>query len=190
MFTDIPLAWLQLTREPSRLLSAVAGVAFAVLLVFMQFGFSDALYASAVRLHASLNGELFLISPKTLNLVRTTPFSRRRLYQVRAFEGVESVSPVYASLASWQSPYDSSSRSIFVVGVNPSESVFNLPGVDGNRRLIRFPDVVLFDEASRPEYGPVARDMKSSKTITFDLGQLRVSTKRKTMRVEESNRDV
>ena len=55
MFPDLPLAWLQLTREPARLAAAVAGVAFAVLLVFMQLGFSEALYASAVRFtHSSL----------------------------------------------------------------------------------------------------------------------------------------
>src|SRR5512144_2016065 len=108
VLTDIPLAWLQLTREPARLLAAVAGVAFAVLLVFMQFGFSDALYASAVRFHAALRGDLFLINPQTSYLVLPRQFSRRRLYQVLGFEGVESVSPLYATLALWKSPYDKS----------------------------------------------------------------------------------
>ena len=93
---DIPLAWLQVTREPARLAAAVAGVAFAVLLVFMQFGFSDALYAGAVRFHAALNGDVFLINPQTSYLVLTRQFPRRRL------DGVESVSPLYASGAACQ----------------------------------------------------------------------------------------
>lgn len=169
MFTDIPLAWLQLTREPSRLLAAVAGVGFAVLLVFMQFGFSGALYASAVRFHTALTGELFLINPKTPYLVLTRQFSRRRLYQTLGFDGVESVSPVYAAVATWQNPYDGSARNIFVLGFDPTDTVLNVPEVNANRHLIRLPDVVLFDEASRPEYGPVAADMKSSKAATLHV---------------------
>ncbi len=191
MLTDIPLAWLQLTREPSRLLAAVAGVAFAVLLVFMQFGFSDALYASAVRFHAAMVGDLFLINPQTSYLVLTRQFSRRRLYQVRGFEGVESVTPMYAALALWKSPYDRSARNIFIVGFDPTMDVLDLPGVSANQRFIRLPDVVLFDEASRPEYGPVADELKSAKQVTLDLGRGRVSAKpRNTVLVEVSNRRI
>jgi len=191
VLTDIPLAWLQLTREPARLAAAVAGVAFAVLLVFMQFGFNDALYASAVRFHAALRGDLFLINPQTSYLVLTRQFSRRRLYQVRGFKGVESVSPLYATLALWKSPYDRSARNIFVVGFDPSDSVVDLPGLESNRRLIRLPDMMLFDEFSRPEYGPVADELKSAKTITVDLQHGRLSARpSKTVSVEVANRRV
>ena len=191
MFTDIPLAWLQLTREPSRLLAAVAGVAFAVLLVFMQFGFSDALYASAVRFHAALVGDLVLINPQTSYLVLTRQFSRRRLYQVLGFKGVESVSPVYAALALWKSPYDGSARNIFIVGFDPTQKVVDLPGVEVNQQFIRLPDVVLFDDASRPEYGPVADQLKSSKAMALDLEQGHVSVQpSNTVSVEVSNRRI
>ncbi|MFN5592017.1 MAG: ABC transporter, partial [Aphanizomenon sp.] len=40
----IPLGWLQLTHEKSRLLVAVSGIAFADVLMFMQSGFQTALY--------------------------------------------------------------------------------------------------------------------------------------------------
>ncbi|MEO0356655.1 MAG: DevC protein, partial [Cyanobacteria bacterium P01_A01_bin.3] len=38
-----PIAWLNLVHERSRLLVAIAGVSFAVLLVFMNLGFLGAL---------------------------------------------------------------------------------------------------------------------------------------------------
>ena len=44
----IPLAWAQLTREKMRLVIALAGIGFADLLMFMQFGFRDALFESSV----------------------------------------------------------------------------------------------------------------------------------------------
>ncbi|MGH7806376.1 MAG: ABC transporter, partial [Candidatus Binatia bacterium] len=78
----IPLAWLQLKRERVRLAAAVLGIGFAVLLVFMQLGFSEALYSSSVRVHGLIEADIFLVSPKSPTLAETTTFSRRRLYQV------------------------------------------------------------------------------------------------------------
>ncbi len=43
----IPLAWLQLAQQKVRSVVAVAGIAFIVLLMFVQLGFQDALYSSA-----------------------------------------------------------------------------------------------------------------------------------------------
>jgi len=40
MAVKIPLSWLQLTREKTRLAVALSGIAFADILMFMQLGFS------------------------------------------------------------------------------------------------------------------------------------------------------
>ena len=53
MLLTIPLAWLQLKREKLRLVVATSGAAFAVILIFMQLGFQDALFESAVRYHSN-----------------------------------------------------------------------------------------------------------------------------------------
>ena len=58
MRRPIPLAWLQLTREPFRLSVVLAGVAFAVVLILMQLGFREALFESAVRYHQALDYDL------------------------------------------------------------------------------------------------------------------------------------
>ena len=42
MIFAIPLAWHQLIREKVRLLVALAGIAFAVILMMIQLGFRDA----------------------------------------------------------------------------------------------------------------------------------------------------
>lgn len=65
----IPLAWLQLSREKMRLVVALAGIGFADILMFMQLGFKDALFESAVNLHKNLQGDIFLISPQSTSLL-------------------------------------------------------------------------------------------------------------------------
>jgi putative ABC transport system permease protein len=80
---------LQLRKEKIRLFIAMAGVAFAVILVFMQLGFRNAMLESAVRYHKQLRYDLAMISPKTQFVGLTQSFSRRRLYQALAAEEVE-----------------------------------------------------------------------------------------------------
>src|SRR3712207_2290634 len=99
MILKISLAWLQLTREKTRLLVALSGIGFANILMFVQLGFRSALFDSSVRIHASLQGDVFLISPQSVAWISMKQFSQRRLYQAMGFEGVESVSPLYLDFA-------------------------------------------------------------------------------------------
>lgn len=171
----IPLAWLQLKREPVRLLVALAGVAFAVILVFMQLGFNDALYGSAVRMHQHLVADLVLISPRSPYLALMSSFTRRRLYQALAFDGVEAVAPVYLGLTLWKTPHTGSTRPIFVSGFDPAMNPFDLPEVNANLDKLRLPDLVLFDRASRPEYGPVATSVANGELVTTEVNDHRIT---------------
>ena len=49
----VPLAWKNLTHRKLRLLVAVAGITFAVLLMFVQFGFRAALLDSNTQIAAA-----------------------------------------------------------------------------------------------------------------------------------------
>jgi putative ABC transport system permease protein len=156
MISGARLAWLQLRRQKVRFAVAIAGVAFAVILMFMQLGFQDALFRSAVNVHQRLRGDLFFFHPNYNVLAFPSHFPRARLYQALAFEGVESVAPVYMGMSTWKNPETGRTRDIFTIGVDPTKDVFESDEVRAQSHLIRYPDVVLFDEYSRPEYGPVA----------------------------------
>jgi putative ABC transport system permease protein len=175
MIFAIPLAWLQLKREKIRLLVAVAGISFAVLLIMVQLGFRDALFKSAVTFHESLNTDIVLVSPQSNALIATRSFSRRRLYQALGFEGVDSVSPMYLSFALWRNPETRRTRQLMVVGFDPTFAAFDLPDINQNQEKIKLSDVVLFDQASRPEFGPVAAMFNRGETVTTEVGGRRVS---------------
>jgi putative ABC transport system permease protein len=57
-----PLAWLQVKREKTRLIVALAGIGFADILMFFQLGLMESAYASATGMHYRLRGDLFLIN--------------------------------------------------------------------------------------------------------------------------------
>ncbi len=169
------LAWLQLTREKLRLLTAVSGVAFAVILIFMQLGFQQALFESSTRFHDVLNGELVLISPQQDMVAQPKTISRRRLYQALGFDDVASIGSVYMGLAVWKNPTSRGTRTIFIVGVDPSEKALLIPGVLNQLKVIRKPDVVLYDENSRPEYGPIPELFAAGNPVFTEVANRRIA---------------
>lgn len=170
----IPLAWLQLKRERIRLLIALAGIGFAVILMFIQMGFQDALFDSSVRLHQNLKGDIFMVSPQSTALIAMRTFSQRRLYQALGYDGVESVSPIYLGFAFWKNPVNRSTRSILAIGFDPANPVFNsdvLPDLEP----IRLPSVVLFDDKSREEFGPIRKLFEEGKPVITEIDGHRVT---------------
>jgi len=170
----IPLAWLQLSREKMRLFVAITGIGFADILMFMQMGFRDALFDNAVSLHKNLHGDIFLISTQSTALIAMKSFPSRRLYQTLGFDGVESISPVYLAMGLWKNPETHRTRSILVLGFNPADSILDLPGVTNNLDRIKLADVILFDDASRPEFGRVGQLFNQGKDVTTEIESRRI----------------
>jgi putative ABC transport system permease protein len=74
LFKKTPLSWLQVTREKTRLIVAIAGIAFADFLIFTQLGFRDALFDASVKPHYVLNADLVLINPQFNTLFAVKSF--------------------------------------------------------------------------------------------------------------------
>ncbi|MBE9033696.1 ABC transporter permease DevC [aff. Roholtiella sp. LEGE 12411] len=174
MNQKIPLSWLQLTREKTRLAVALAGIAFADILMFMQLGFRDALYYSNVRLHTSLQGDIVLINSQSNALLAMKSFSQRRLYKALDLQAVQSVHPIYLDYTSWKNPVTGRPRNILIFGINPEVNLLNLPGVQENLDKVKLPDVVLYDRSSRVEYGPIATNFEQGKTVTAEVRRRQV----------------
>ena len=174
MKAHIPLAWLQLSKQKGRLLAAVAGIAFAVILALVQLAFQDALYTSITQLYSQFRADLVVISPRYQCIIATDKFPERRLYQALAVDGVDTFTSLYMDMAQWDNPVDHKERQIFVVGFKPRPGVFDIPTVNANLAQISEPGNVLFDVGSRPEFGPVGALFKRDGSAITELSHRRV----------------
>ncbi|MGG6270801.1 ABC transporter permease DevC [Leptolyngbya sp. AN03gr2] len=165
----IPLAWKQLTRQRGRFLIAVLGIAFADILMLMQLGFQDALYDSNTRLHQLLQADLVLISPTARNLTTLQTFPRRRLFQATNHSAVQIAEPMYIRPGLWKNPQTQEETAILVIGYNPARSAFNLPEVNQNLSLLRFPEMLVFDRASRGNYRDAIAQITQGNSVTTEL---------------------
>ncbi len=165
LFRKTPLAWFQVSRERTRLAVALAGIAFADMLMFIQLGFLDALLDGATKSHQNLQADLVLINPQFQTLFYVKNFPRERLYQTLSDDRVESVRGLYINIAQWRNSQTRLSRGILVWGIDPANPAFNFPEVNQNLEQLKLLNQALFDRASRPEYGPIADLLKQEKTL-------------------------
>ena len=170
----IPIAWLLLTRQPVRLAVALAGIAFAGILMFMQLGFRDGLFDASVTIHRLFDTDLVLISPRSSSSVSMAGFPRRRLVQAMADQDVEGVTPVHWNLLLWRNPDTKATRSILTLGFEPADPLFTDPSLAPKAKLLQDRGRVLFDELSRPEFGPVAEWFRSGRTVESEINGKKV----------------
>jgi putative ABC transport system permease protein len=164
-----PLGWLQLKHDKMRLLTALSGIAFADILIFMQLGFMNALYTTNTQYPRKIKGDIVLTSTQATNFNELYTFPRRRLYQAMDVPGVESAEPVYIGSLSWRNPQNREKTSMMVIGFDPEKPAFDLPEVNSQLNKVKIPDTVLFDRASRGEYDEVINQIQQGKTITTEI---------------------
>ncbi|MEO0489494.1 MAG: ABC transporter permease DevC, partial [Cyanobacteria bacterium J06659_2] len=153
-----------------RLLTAIAGITFADILIFMQLGFSDALYKSNTQYPRALQADLVLISTQAKNFGQLRTFTRRRLFQAQDVPGVVSADALYVGSAEWRNPQTRKETSMMMIGQNPDQPAFTLPEVNQRLDAIHLPDTVLFDKASRGDYQDMIAKVEQGEFATTEIG--------------------
>ncbi|MGK7882526.1 MAG: ABC transporter permease DevC [Crocosphaera sp.] len=163
-----PLGLLQLKHDKMKMLTALAGIAFADILMFMQLGFKDALFTTNTQYPRLIKGDIVLLSNQATNFNQLYTFPRRRLYQSMDVSGVQSAEPVYIGSLNWRNPQTREKTSMMVVGFDPEQPAFNLPEVNRQLDKVKIPDTVLFDRASRGKYEEVISQVEQGKVVTTE----------------------
>ena len=170
----IPLAWLLLTRQPLRLLVAIAGICFAGILMFMQLGFRDGLFDASVTVHKLFDADLVLVSPRSMSSISMSGFPRRRLVQAMAHKDVIGTTPVNWNFLLWRNPQTLSTRAILALGFEPGSPLLIDPNFAEKAQSLKNSGRVLFDDLSRQEFGPVPEWFSEGRIVETEVAGKRV----------------
>ena len=165
----LPIGWLQLTHSKSRLAVALAGVAFANILIFMQLGFMGALFETSVMTHRALKADLVLISTAAVKMDTLRTIPRRRLYQALSAPGVAGVAPVYIGRLDWRNPTTLRRHPMQLIGVDPDRDSFVLPAIRDQLHKLKRPDTLLFDALARGEYAGTVAALERGETLGTEI---------------------
>lgn len=149
------LAWHNLTHNKVKTGVAVAGVVFAIVLMFMQLGFLEAVKVSATLVYDVLDFDICLRSKDYLHLADARLIPRQRLIQATSAPGVDRAAPLTIASNAWRNVQTGQRRAILCFGVDPVDAVFRDAEIQRRVRelLVRL-DAVLIDTRTRREYGP------------------------------------
>lgn len=151
----IPLAWRQISSDRKRLLAALAGVSFGVILMLFQQGIYKAGMQMVIRPLTALDGDLLVVSRNFEFTYSSRPFPERRIYQTLSDPDVVSASPLVLQLVTWRNPLTGVQSQFEVFGVYPGRNPFRLPAIASQSEVFADPEGILFDEMSAPDFGPV-----------------------------------
>jgi len=162
-----PIAFHNLWHQGTKTLVSIGGVAFALLLVFMQLGFMGAVSRTATNVLDNLNFDILIRARDYLHLYEPGQIDQKWLTMAKGMEGVVSAEPLWITIHNWRTlPPDSAAESkngfetqylpIAVLAFRPSNKLF--VGKDINsaveNRLLLHDNSILVDDSTQVDYGP------------------------------------
>jgi putative ABC transport system permease protein len=167
LFGRLPIGWLQLSHSRTRLIAAVAGVAFANLLVFMQLGIMGALNSSTVAPYALLNADIILSSQEGNTLTDSGNIARAYMFQALGVPGVAAGTPLFIgnlplSLA------DGSSISLLSFGLDVTQTGFVAAIIAPAMGRLAIENTVLLDKDTRGMPADALASLATGGRFTFE----------------------
>jgi putative ABC transport system permease protein len=147
------IAWRILVHEKGRSGLAIGGILLAILLIFLQLGFYMSVPRGGLLFYDAMRFDLMMTSSAYVFEAQSSSFPRRRLFQALALPDVARANALYHNSGRWLNDEDGLAPDVFVMGFNPDDAVFNVPEIERQAHMLRRPDTILIDAASRPEFG-------------------------------------
>ncbi len=170
-----PLALHNLLHQAAKTSVSVGGVAFALLLVFMQLGFMGAVSDTAANVLSKLQFDVVIRARDYLHLYEPGMFDRKWLKIAENTQGVSRAHPLWITVNNWRTmpnsedapDYQSEYRPIAVMAYDPLESLFASESLDNANKHLRSSTSLLLDDSTQPEYGP----SNGKRYTTKDVGR-------------------
>jgi len=119
-----PLAWRNFINNKPRMFASVGGVAFAVVLMFIEMGFLNGLYDSQSQVVKMIDADLFIVNAHKEAVVPKLPFAEIRITRPRRTPA--SPAPIRSTLRS-SAPCGRTTRTSAIIRSSFSASIRTIP---------------------------------------------------------------
>lgn len=152
----VPIAWRNTFQNRKRTITALGGISFSILLIFMQLGLLNGARRTASMLYDFFNFDLVIVSDKYQYLADANHFDIMRIIQAGVTPGVASVFKLNINGGAWTDTTTSLTSQALLLGID-SDSTFisnesirkGLPALQGN-------NAVMVDLYSHSDYGDMS----------------------------------
>jgi len=153
-FRRVPLAWANLVHNKVKLAASLAGITFAVALMFMEMGFYNALLDGMVGLLRKFDADLILTSRTRYTIGFKESFSRRHLNEALQFQDVLAANPIYIEtrMARWRVLDSGLQIPVRVVAFRLADEAFTDQEIQAQTAALQVPNSALFDRSGKARF--------------------------------------
>ncbi|SMX42648.1 FtsX-like permease family protein [Maliponia aquimaris] len=147
IFGRLPIGWLQLTHKRGRFFAALAGVAFANVLVFVQLGIMNSMATATLQPYTFFRADIMISASDANALAEGGNVARQWMLQAFADPDVVSGMGLFVGNAPWDRGGKDISFTTF--GVDPGQPNFLSPDIATDAVLLQVQDVAIIDRLAR-----------------------------------------
>lgn len=147
LFGRLPIGWLQLTHNRTRFAAALAGVAFANVLVFVQLGIMNSMGAATLRPYDFFQADIMISAGDANSLTDGGNVARQWMLQAMADPDVTDGMGLFIANVAWDRGDKDISLSTF--GVDPVKPGLVSAEIAGDLPLLQVQDAAILDRMAR-----------------------------------------
>jgi putative ABC transport system permease protein len=166
LFGRLPIGWLQLTHNRTRFAAALAGVAFANVLVFVQLGIMNSMGAATLRPYAFFEADVMISAGDANALTDGGNVARQWLLQAMADPDVADGIGLFIANVPWDRGEKDISLTTF--GVDPAKPGFLAPEISGDIALLQVQDAAVLDRLARGLGKDEAAAIRPQSPLSFE----------------------
>jgi putative ABC transport system permease protein len=166
LFGRLPIGWLQLTHNRTRFAAALAGVAFANVLIFVQLGIMNSMGAATLRPYEFFQADIMISAGDANSFTDGGNVARQWLLQAMADPDVSDGVGLFVANVPWDRGEKDISLSTF--GVDPAKPGFLSPGIGADLAMLQVQDAALLDRLARGLGSETAAAIRPQTPLAFE----------------------
>lgn len=166
LFGRLPIGWLQLTHNRTRFAAALAGVAFANVLVFVQLGIMNSMGAATLRPYEFFHADIMISAGDASTLTDGGNVARQWLLQALGDPDVAAGMGVFIANVPWDRGEKDISLTTF--GVDPIKTEFLSQDIAGDLNLLQVRDAAILDRLARGLAKDEAASIRPQTPLSFE----------------------
>ena len=147
LFGRLPIGWLQLTHNRTRFAAAIAGVAFANVLVFVQLGIMNSMAVATLRPYEFFRADIIISAADANALADGGNVARQWMLQALADPDVTGGMGLFVGNVPWDRGQTDISLTTF--GIDPFKPDFIAPEIATDMNLLQVKDAAILDRLAR-----------------------------------------
>ncbi len=147
LFGRLPIGWLQLTHSRTRFAAALAGVAFANVLVFVQLGIMNSMAIATLKPYSFFQADIMISASDANSMTEGGNVARQWLFQALVDPDVIGGASLFVGNINWARP--TNSLSLTTYGIDPTLPGFLNPIIARNNSTLQLRNAGVVDRLSR-----------------------------------------